>query len=107
MIEATSEDKKIFNDVGDAIIRREPFSILVKGKKARIFKRAYELEHSKTKNFLVTLKCFFLQARIANIWSCLTMAGVAHTVKISDLGNGDVLISGIPKDGSEKPNKGN
>ena len=45
----------------------------------------------------MTLYGFSLQVRIANIWSCLTMASVAHAVKVSDLGNGNVLISGTPK----------
>ena len=100
MVEVTSDDKKIFDRIGDAIMRKEPFRILVKGKKAKIFKKAYELEnkYSKTKNIFVYMGCFVRQVRIASIWSCLTMAHVGHTVIISDLEDGEVLITGTPKE---------
>jgi hypothetical protein len=108
MIEAKSDDKKIFDVIGDSIIRKESFRILVKGAKARLFKKIYELdiEYSKTKKLFVYLKIFFLQLTDLSVLRICSLVNVMakpdYEVEISDLENGDVLIIGIPKEGPTK-----
>jgi hypothetical protein len=99
MVEVTSDDKKLWGKVVDAMRRNESFHILIKGKKTEAFKKAYSLntQYSKTKNLFVFLKCCFCQISMPSIWSVMTAAQVDYELKISDSDNGDVLVTGTPK----------
>jgi len=99
MVEVTSDDKKLWGKVVDAMRRSESFQILVKGEKTKAFKKAYDLsvEYSKTKNLFAFLKCCLYQMRMPSVWSVMTAAPVDYDLKISDSDNGDVLVTGTPK----------
>lgn len=99
MIEMASDEKKIFKIIGDAIVQNEPFQLFVKGEKAKIFKKLMflEPEYERTKNLFLIFKFFWLQVKISPIWGIKQMAEYQkYSTQISDLENGDVLVSGIP-----------
>lgn len=100
MIEKTSDDKNLFKVFEGAIIRNESFCLLVKGEKARLFKKLidFEPEYEKTNNFFSILKFFLLQMKIPSIWSIKHMAEFKkYEIKISELNNGDISMEGLPK----------